>query len=185
MQSSVALSVQVGSGLGDCTTQYWIQDPGSLILWHEAHLLIEKKKKLSKRRKKRHLPVLFSFLNSVQDPRASQCGTGWATLPHGGRQGASSGDPVGEGNSLSLEKPAVQLLKLNLQLRRVLGHLWKSSTVHWHRALQFTKHFHVHFLLDLYKTSVNCSKQDKGNLESLNDSKMADNNNILDDIWGQ
>ena len=43
-------------------------------------------------------------------------------------------------------KPAVQLLKLNLQQRRVLGHLLQISTIHWHRSLQFTKHFHVHFL---------------------------------------
>ena len=146
MQSSVTLSVQVGSGLGDCTTQYWIQDPGSLILWHEAYLLIEKKKKIVKRRKKDICRFCSHFWTLYQDPGASQCGAGWATLPHGVLRNASSGDLVGEGNSLSLEKPAVQLLKLNLQLRRVLGHLLKISTVRWHRALQFTKCFHVHFL---------------------------------------
>ena len=106
MQSSVALSVQVGSGLGDCTTQYWIQDPGSLILWHEAHLLIEKKKKIVKRRKKDICRFCSHFWTLYQDPGASQCGTGWATLPHGVLRNASSGDLVGEGNSLSLEKPA-------------------------------------------------------------------------------
>ena len=81
---------------------------------------------------------------------------------------------MGEGNSLSLEKPAsCSVVEVKSTTPK---NSWTSPENQHHPLAQ---------IFTVYKTSVNSSKQDKGNLENLNDSKMADNNNILDDIWGQ
>lgn len=144
-----------------------------------------KEKKIVKRRKKRHLPVLFSFelctktpghpsvalagpLSHMESLGMHHLGSGgWRKLSFFGKASCSVVEVKSTTPKSSWTSPENQ----------------QSSTGTELYSLQNT--FMYIFSLDLYKTSVNCSKQDKGNLESLNDSKMADNNNILDDIWGQ
>ena len=72
-----------------------------LIYWlNRAEAMWLKGKKNVKRRKKDICQFCAHFWTLCQGPRASQCGTGWATLPHGVLRDASSGDLVGEGISL-------------------------------------------------------------------------------------
>ena len=85
-------------------------------------------KKNVKRRKKEHLQVLFSFLDSVGDvgslchyDKDASVPLAGGALPCGGLSDSSTRELMDEGSSLPFEKPASWLLELNLHIHTIIS----------------------------------------------------------------